>query len=240
MEKTTISGEDLKDFLRSDMFVNIVQKNKVKYRYKWWSNWAEKEGNISLRTKASWNWSAFLLGFYWLLYRKMYRELSILLVLNIFSNLITMGLFFLHASAIMTNSVYMLYTFLAINALFGFLIMFIIGIYGNVWYLRKCVRIADTASRKFNNPNADVKNHVDDSASVGVIQRTDKTRFLREIGGTNSKAVLAYLVGYTSISAFGYEDFADPNILILYTLFDIVILVCIYYAILKKNMNSIR
>lgn len=130
MLNRSINSAELKEFVSSDDFVRIVGKNHAKYKNKWWLVWAQREEEISLISKKSWNWCAFLFSYLWFLYRKMYIEFAIIWALSIIQ--VTFSIIFFQSDILFYP--------------FWIIIMIISGLYGNTRYLRRCLEHANGAN----------------------------------------------------------------------------------------------
>lgn len=237
MKMTTISAKELKEFLNSHDYKKIVQRNAVKYKFKWWLTWTKKEENISLLTKVSWNWSAFLFSELWLLYRKMYREFSIIIgihsVLLLIFMMVTPKDFDIMEYGITSDkdSLYDIASYM--YNIFLLIIMIVTGIYGNGWYLRKCLRLADTARQNFDVLKSDAEIRIDTS-STDDTKIDDKNRFLQEVGGSNFKGLLAYFMGCVIVYILIYMGVAMFTIYTLTIIFNLATFLYIYSKIIQK------
>lgn len=214
MENKSISSAELKEFINSEEFEIIVGKNHEKYTNKWWLAWAEKEKNISLTRKVSWNWSAFFFTALWFGYRKMYREFLIIGCILIIPTMIIMPID-LSISMTVLSAIGDEDAMLAsvdslggaslfseivnyIDFAISIIVMIISGLYSNVWYLRKCLNLADTAHQQFDSsrPNSKmnangIENTDDITANASDIDddiddslQNEKINFLKNAGGT--------------------------------------------------------
>lgn len=194
MENKTITSTDLEKFVNTEECEIIVGKKYEKYKHKWWLVWAKKDDTISLSSRASWNWSAFLFPPFWLLYRKMYREFSILLGVQLISIV-------LMAATAPSDFEEMLYlvssnepssfsTISNIGSIAGLIIMVVVGVYGNVWYLRKSLEVAEeNAHRVLASPTLGASA----SANMDDTQKDEESSFLQKAGDTNSNGVWGYI-----------------------------------------------
>jgi len=238
MKNKTITSAELKAFINSDEFELIVQKNHEKYKHKWWLTWAKKEENISLTSKMSWNWSAFLFQAFWFLYRKMYLEFSIVLSIQLIGISILAAVsprnFDAIVSVIASGGTSLLSIVNIINQLLGISMMVVIGIYGNAWYLKRCLKLADTAHQEF------------DSSTLGTGVGTDmddtpqgtKNRFLKESGGTNLKGLLSYLGAFMILFVSGYVGVPILLVSIANIALNISILLYIYFNFFHKKVQD--
>lgn len=170
--KNTITSAELNDFVNSDDFELIVQEEHARYK-RIWESWAESGEVISLGSQSSWNWLTFLLPPYWFFYRKMYSALLIFFVAMFFMMLGALFFFLSRGSIFIIGLSYL-----------G--VSLVSGIYGNTWFLRRCLRIASTANERFGHPTSD--------AGIDDKQQHDRNVFLQETGGTNLYGFLAYMV----------------------------------------------
>lgn len=219
MKDNTISSKELESFVNSDDFNHIVQKNSWEYKSTWgaWAKKekAEKEEEISLNDKISWNWGAFLGGSFWLFYRKMYTlffSLSLFLVLPIISFMMrmTLGVRVLSdpefwGSLILTlmkgskgHSIGLQLFMFVIDQTSILLLLFLIcsvilGLFSNGWYLRKCLGIAKTARETFTS-SATTGATADGDIFSADSQEKEKAIFLKNAGGTNVTGMLFFII----------------------------------------------
>lgn len=138
--KQSISNDQLKDFLDSDDFSGIVQKNSDKFK-EIWTKWAQERQVIHLDKQISWNWIAFFCSEFWFLYRKMYKLFWIFVACRLVLTLLPLLLPDLGTS--FSNIIF------ALSLLSGAL--------GNTWYLKKCILLAKVAKENFQSGAADAK-----------------------------------------------------------------------------------
>jgi len=194
MKKRTITSAKLRSFINSDDLEFIVQKNSESYKRKW-SVWLKEEKYISLKDAGSWNWCAFLFSSYWLIYRKMYRELAFFLVILIMSNVMMLFLYVM-------DKMYWDDSSIMLTVIVGMvlpILKLVYGIRGDSWYLRRCLKLVDTANQQFGSsaliPDARTKARM----------KADRKDFLHYAGGgTNLGGMLGYL-GISFILEFVVE-----------------------------------
>ncbi len=134
MSQKSITGAELKTFLNSTEFEEIVQKKQASYKKKW-LKLAEKKTVIKPQSYMSWNWAAFLFQEFWLAYRKMYMPFIMVVMVRL---------------TILGLSIFLLSPQLdrALNsAAIGLSIA--MAMYGNAWYLGKCLALAEKAKQQF-------------------------------------------------------------------------------------------
>lgn len=178
MKEETITSSELEKFANSDEFKLIVQKNHEKYRNKWLA-WAQKNESISLLTKPSWNWFAFLFQDFWLLYRKMYVEFSLFMGFRLIIIALSVFISFLNTPLFDT----------ALNTVLPILI----GTFGNSWYLKRCIKLAKVANQQFGNTTTE--NGSDDA------QQLKRDNFLRSTGGASLKIPAGAMVVFAIVAA---------------------------------------
>lgn len=221
----TITSAKLKEFVNSDEFELIVQKNHAYYK-KVWLSWAEDEGSInltSLTAKTSWNWVAFLCPYCWFLYRKMYRE-----VINLFATL-----FFVPVLILLIGQSFAWDASVENFLMLVFLIVFmvILGIYGNSMYLESCLERLRTANEKFSNSVAV-------TAEIGADDTlaNDINCFLQEAGGTNLMGVLVYLGGIAIILFIALQGAPQEKVAVALAVLTLAMLVFIHMYILNNKI----
>ncbi len=134
MSPKSITSAELKAFLDSTEFEEIVQKKHDIYKKKW-LKLAEKKAVIKPQSYMSWNWAAFLFQEFWLAYRKMYLPFVTVVICRL---------------AILGLTVFPLFPQIdtALNgATIGLSMM--IALYGNAWYLGKSLALAEKAKQQF-------------------------------------------------------------------------------------------
>lgn len=167
MNASSISSDELKQFIVSDEFSDIVQSTQSSYKKKW-EKWARNKEKISLNTTISWNWAAFFFQELWLLYRKVYNLFWIFLGVRIAITCFTLFIM----------SDFMNY----VTEKIILVLPVVIGILGNGWYLKKCILLNQEAGLQFKN------------ASVNVDIKDKKKVYLKNNGGTSLKWVLLYIL----------------------------------------------
>lgn len=221
MEETRITSAELKVFAKSAEFNLIVQGDREEYRCEW-LYWAKKEKYISLKTKASWNWFAFFFGHLWFLYRKMYFQFALIVLLRstIFAAILdSTGLF--HYPSEFWNSLGMGSVLIFIMWFFFLIIISIpSALAGNRIYLRKCLNLADAANKQFGSslsdtgadkrdayagPSTDADIAVD-SGNHGDMENIQKNKiqFLQKNGSTNLGGLAVYMVASILLLSFGF------------------------------------
>lgn len=98
-------------------------KNSAYYLKRW-------QVKINHVSEISWNWAGFILGIYWLGYRKMYKPVFIIFGIYLANDLL-------------------LYTLDARRVSVGLFIQFAVGLYANMWYFKagiKKIKEAEAAS----------------------------------------------------------------------------------------------
>ncbi len=82
MSFKSVSSQDLQNFLASEDIDLIVQKNQNYYKSKW-NDWVSISDVIVPQKTLSWNWPAFFLQEFWLLYRKLYGFFAIVFTIRL-------------------------------------------------------------------------------------------------------------------------------------------------------------
>ena len=126
--------------------INFVGEKKADYYLERWNKYLENENFIS------WNWPAFLFGFYWFWYRKMYSIMLIVLAISISGNLFLPEV----ASSI-----------LSLGLMIGF------GLFGNQLYIKhatkKILHIKSCQSRNVDYNTITRRLHVNGGTTIAPI-----------------------------------------------------------------------
>lgn len=116
----------------------VVQKKRAEYIKRNVDTYLEKFKKMhQKKTKASWNWCAFLFGGAWFLYRKLYKcfFLTYLITIVVGAWVITGAILGLDAAGLNPYDYEIL--FYVASIAIGLFIMIIIGTYSNAWYRKK-------------------------------------------------------------------------------------------------------
>jgi len=124
------------------------------------------------KSKASWNWAAFLASPFWMLYRKLYPHLGILIIVYAVDVSVSM---YLEDAGMASSRIIVLWDRVS-PIIYGS----VIGSFANYWYLRRFIKFDELARNSSPDP-------------------IHQKEFLRRKGGTNAIVVWTLIVMGVSI-----------------------------------------
>ncbi len=127
-----VTAAEVSTFLNSSEIDSVLVKNQDKFKSKW-ANMIEKGEDITPMTSMSWNWAAFFLQDYWLLYRKMFSLFWLIFILRLACYI----------------AVFILPSLNFVLSLVGLALWIGIALYGNGAYLSKCLKLYRQGQAEF-------------------------------------------------------------------------------------------